>query len=62
MGGGGLKVLWEALDVYGFGLSQNPPKGGLLYFLFQLLWPIKNEVYLVGLASGNLLENQELIT
>ena len=23
MGGGGLKVLWEALDVYGFGLLQN---------------------------------------
>ena len=46
----------------GFLLSQNPVKGNLLQLLFQLLWPIKNEVYLVGLASGNLLENQELIT
>ena len=46
----------------GFGLLQNLAKGGLLHLLFQLLWPIKNEVYLVGLASGNLLENQELVT
>ena len=61
-GEGGAGFLKVASVEDGFGLSQNLAKGGLLYLFFQLLWPIKNIVYLVGLASGNLLENQELVT
>ena len=61
-GEGGAGFLKVASVEDGFGLSQNLAKGGLLHLLFQLLWPIKNEVYLVGLASRNLLENQELVT
>ena len=47
---------------YGFGLSQNLAKGGLLYLFFQLLWPIKNIVYLVGLTSRYLFKDQEFVT
>ena len=61
-GEGGAGFLKVASVEDGFGLSQNLAKGGLLYLFFQLLWPIKNIVYLVGLTSRYLFKEQEFVT